>query len=65
MAVEKHENVPFKMSSCWKMFLKLEGFLEEMFRMRKMVCIFGNWKLARIQIFFPNYWLSDKILNTF
>lgn len=24
MAVEKHENVPFEMSSCWKMFLKLE-----------------------------------------
>lgn len=33
--------------------------------MRKMVYIFGNQKLARIQIFFPNYWLSDKIFNAF
>lgn len=51
MAVEKHENVPFEMSSCWKMFLKLEFSIGNVL-MRKMASIFGNWILARIQFFF-------------
>lgn len=64
MAVEKHENVPFEMSSCWKMFLKLEFSVRNVFR-RKMASIFGNGILARIQFFFPQLLAFWQILKYF